>query len=277
MRARNTEASATHRTFKSRRLWPVVSGIGIVSCVLCLACNKEPASSSGDGKQAPKPDEAKPLEVQAPNQPPFQKGAPQQDERARIEGTIQLGKNVKYPVKMSAGFVGKDGKGQPVGPAVGFSIDSLQEGASQSASCTTWQPLVAALEFDAAKGWSYKHEGLPPGIYLVFAQWGDHYFDAKWVTVKDASATVKVPLIIDPDLTGKLEIQQPNSGKDTLVAYIPLDEQGKIPLTDVPLQNWYEGKLMVKEPKVLLDNIRRPNDRGAPRWHQGLCPGGQPH
>src|SRR5262249_39202592 len=137
---------------------------------------------------------------------------------SRIEGTIQLGKNVKYPVKMSAGFVGKDAKGQPVGPSVGWPV-SNPVSPGQSASCTTWQPLNAALEFDAAKGWSYKHEGLPPGTYLVFAQWGDHYFDAKWVTVKDASATVNVPLVVDPDLAGKLEIQLPGSGKDTLVAY----------------------------------------------------------
>jgi hypothetical protein len=225
--------------------------------VAMIGCNKSSTDSAADSKQAPRGDSApKNTPAQFHNFPTQQKAAAQQSSGARIEGTIQLGKNVKYPVKMSAGFVGKDGKGQPVGPAVAFTVDSIQEGASQSASCTTWQPLNAALEFDAAKGWSYKHEGLPPGTYLVFAQWGDHYFDAKWVTVKDASATINVPLVVDPDLAGKLEIQLPKSGKDTLVAYVPLDEQGKIPLSDVPIQNWYEGKLMVKEPKAALDNVR---------------------
>jgi hypothetical protein len=218
----------------------------MVACLLCLACNKEQKSSSTGDKQDPA--NRAPVPSVHPAGPPKTAGA-------RIEGTIQLGKTVKYPVKMSAGFVGKDGKGQPVGPAVGWTV-SNPHAASQSASCTTWQPLNAALEFDAAKGWSYKHEGLPPGTYLVFAQWGDHYFDAKWVTVKDASATVNVPLVVDPDQAGKLEIQLPGSGKDTLVAYVPLDEQGKIPLADVPIQNWYEGKLIVKEPKAVLDNVR---------------------
>jgi hypothetical protein len=91
---------------------------------------------------------------------------------------------------------------------------------------------------------------------LVYAQWGDHYFDAKWVAVKDVSATVNVPLVIDPDLAGKLEIQLPISKGDTLVAYVPLDDEGKIPLSDVPIQNWYEGKLISKEPKVTLAKVR---------------------
>jgi hypothetical protein len=157
---------------------------------------------------------------------------------------------------MSAGFVGKDAKGQAVSPGVGFSIENVQEGASQSASCETWKPLLATLAFDAAKGWSYKHEGLPPGNYLVFAQWGDHYFDAKWVTIKDASVTINLPLTIDSDLTGKLEIQLPMSKGQTLVAYVPLDEEGKIPLSDIQIQNFYEAKLMAKEPRVALDSIR---------------------
>jgi hypothetical protein len=235
----------------------VTAKTAVLCTVLLIAttgCNKSSTDSAADGKQSPRVD---PKNTPAfHNFPTQQKAAVQQTSGARIEGTIQLGKTVKYPVKMSAGFVGKDGKGQPVGPSVGFPVDSIQEGATQSASCTTWQPLNATLEFDAAKGWSYKHEGLLPGTYLVFARWGDHYFDAKWVTVKDASATVNVPLVVDPDLAGKLEIQLPSSGKDTLVAYVPLDEQGKIPLSDVPIQNWYEGKLMVKEPKAVLDNVR---------------------
>ena len=175
---------------------------------------------------------------------------------AKIEGAIQVRKKIEYPVKMSAGFVGKDGKGQPVGPGVGFGIDKAQEAANQSATCETWKPLLATLEFDAQKGWSYRHEGLPAGTYLVYAHWGDHYFDAKWVSVKDASATVNVPLVIDPDLVGKLEIQLPMAKGQTLIAYVPLDEEGKMPLTDVPIQNWYEGKLIAKEPNVTLDNVR---------------------
>jgi hypothetical protein len=182
--------------------------------------------------------------------------AQRQTAGGKIEGPIQVSKKLQYPIKMSAGFVGKDGKGQPVSPGAGFSIDQVQEGASQSATCETWKPLLATLAFDAQKGWSYNHEGLPAGTYLVYAQWGDHYFDVKWVTVKDASATVNVPLAIDPDLAGKLEIELPMSKGQTLVAYIPLDEEGKIPLSDVQIQNFYEGKVVAKEPKVALDNIR---------------------
>jgi hypothetical protein len=239
------------------RAWQAVWCVGLVSCLFCAGCNKEPTSSSANSQRAPTQDQAKPPQAQAPNLQPFQKpAAPQQTAGARIEGTIQLGKKVKYPVKLSAGFVGKDAKGEPVGPAVGFPVDSIQEGATQSVSNDTWKPLRATLEFDAGKGWSYKHDGLLPGTYLVYVQWGNHYFDAKWVTVKDASATIKLPLVIDSDLAGKLEIRLPKSDKETLVAYVPLDEQGMVPLSDVPMENWFEGKLTVKEPKVVLDNVR---------------------
>ena len=230
---------------RTSRLWQVIWCIGIGTCLCCAACNKEPTSSPSPRSQpTPSP---QPSSVPAAQKP---------SAGGKIEGPIQLSKKVQYPVKMSAGFVGKDGKGQPISPGTGFTIEQVQDEASQWVTCETWKPLLATLNFDPQKGWSYKHEGLPAGTYLVYAQWGDHYFDVKWVTVKDASATVNVPLAIDPDLAGKLEIELPMSKGQTLVAYIPLDEEGKIPLSDVQIQNFYEGKVVAKEPKVALDNIR---------------------
>jgi hypothetical protein len=225
-----------------------------MACLLCAGCNKN------SDPPIPKANKDKPAVPPIPSmgQPGVPQQSPQQKSAgAQIEGTIQLGKDVKYPVNMWAGFVGKDGTGKPVSPGVGFPIEMIVEGSSQFASCETFKPLLARLDFDAEKGWTFKHEGLPPGTYLVYARWNDgHFFDAKWVTVKDASETVKVTLTVDPDLAGNLEVQIPNLSKDTEVEYIPLDDQGKIPLADVPMRNWYEGKVKVKEPKTVVDNVR---------------------
>ena len=101
----------------------------------------------------------------------------------------------------------------------------------------------AAWDEEAGRG-SHKHVNRPPGHYLVCvrgrsnpdqngrASYGGCY-DWKWVELKNDKSKVKVDLTIDPDNTGSLEVSLPDGVTAKSVSYLPLDDQGKLPLPEV--------------------------------------------
>ena len=185
--------------------------------------------------------------------------------QTEISGNVILqGKHKNFTV--SVGCLGKNKEGKLEAPGVGFKLD----GSTQSSTSGTWKPRNSTLAWDEQAGHgSHKHIHRPPGHYLVHirgradsGQGGslayEGYYDWKWVELKDDTSKVKVDLTIDPDNTGSVEVSLSDPTAAKTVTYLPLNEQGKLPLPEADCHRYVQSSSRAKlvDGKAVIKHLR---------------------
>jgi hypothetical protein len=168
-------------------------------------------------------------------------------EAAQIEGTIAL----KGDLKKSDIWISCQGLND-VASGVGFPFPPDDPGES-SKFATSGTTSKSTLNWDKAKGLTFKHSGLPVGPCLVQVKWGEVYQDCKWARLADKDAKLKLDLVIDPSMVGTLEAMVPD--KTQFVTVLPLDADGKLPIAKFNV-GWFDFKVTPKDGKVVLNGVR---------------------
>ena len=150
--------------------------------------------------------------------------------------------------------LGRDPQGKLERSGCSFQLDSGTTGSSSSAHPPRFSSLTWGEE--AGRG-LHKHVNRPPGHYLVCVRgrsnpgqdgrvFYEGYYDWKWVELKNDKSKAKVDLTIDPDNTGSLEVSLPDGVTAKSVNYLPLDDQGKLPLPEVECHYHMRGTSMAE-------------------------------
>jgi hypothetical protein len=88
---------------------------------------------------------------------------------------------------------------------------------------------------------THRHVNVLPGVHLIsidvvardpqaMAAQHDGCLDWKWLTVKDGKEKIPLDLTIDPTVLGTLDVAMPNAPAHAMVAFVPLDDRGELPL-----------------------------------------------
>jgi hypothetical protein len=125
--------------------------------------------------------------------------------------------------QLAVGYVGSAANGEVKSCYAGTKVNP---GFSVSSSGTR-------LAFDDKGGCTYRHLGVPPGTYLVFAVLDDRALGWKWVEVR-GEKDLTVDLAVDQEGLGTLEVQLPAGSKEHRVNLVPLDAAGKLPALKAP-------------------------------------------
>jgi hypothetical protein len=125
--------------------------------------------------------------------------------------------------KLAVGYVGSAANGEVKSSSAGITVNP---GFSVSS-------MGSHLAFDDKGGCTYRHLGVPPGTYLVFAALNGRTLGWKWVEVR-GEKDLTVDLVVDQADVGTLDVQLPAQGKERRVNLLPLDGAGKLPTLKAP-------------------------------------------
>ncbi|MBI3464117.1 MAG: hypothetical protein HY000_13830 [Planctomycetes bacterium] len=156
---------------------------------------------------------------------------------AEIFGTISI-QGVQKGARIEVGCLGRSPEGKLEGPGVSLELG----GSGRWATSTTWKPRNSTLAQDEKGRLTHKHVNRPLGKYLVYCRsttvasdgtvQHEGYYDWKWVQIKDVKSKVPVDLTIDPSNSGMVEVTVDGPTKESSVTYLPLDEEGQLPLPE---------------------------------------------
>jgi hypothetical protein len=183
------------------------------------------------------------------SKPPRPKDAP------FLFGHIALKGRGKF--QLDAGYVGENTRGEWQSNTAGLTVEAGADFGTWATSPTNG-PRLTALAYEKSAGCTYQHTHVEPGRYLVYARWNEHYFDWRWVEVKD-KAQLTLDFTIDPATAGKLELTLPEKAAGSKVSLIPLDADDKLPELKVPpegLAAYMGSEVTAKERKVVIDGLR---------------------
>lgn len=184
---------------------------------------------------------------------------------------------------IKVGCLGKGPDGKIEAPAVGTKADAERGGGTS----LTWKPRNTTLQWDGKSGsGTHKHLNRPPGRYLVYlrgrpdsdesdAQY-EGYYDWKWVDVQGEGSAVVVDLQIDPASLGTLEIVVKGSTKESSVVYLPLDDEGQLPLPGAHHYFSRTSSAKIENGKAVIRGLREGKYRVAMGpWQRVRSPDGE--
>jgi hypothetical protein len=82
------------------------------------------------------------------------------------------------------------------------------------------------------------------------------YYDWKWVELKDAASKVTLDLAVDPSRLGELEVSLPTGSKQWIVVYVPVDEEGQLPLPAALTYRMLSSSALVEDDRAVIRNLR---------------------
>ena len=185
--------------------------------------------------------------------------------QTEISGKVMLrGRESNFDI--TVGCLGKNQEGKLEGPGAGFKLD----GSSHRTTCMTWKPRNSTLAWDKAAGHgSHRHVNRPPGHYLVYlrgnrtkGKYGhlgyQGYYDWKWVELKDDRSEVNVDLTMDLQNVGSVEVTLRGETTEKVVTYLPLDEQGKLPLPEWDCHRYmgFSCSAAIEDGKAVVKDLR---------------------
>ena len=185
--------------------------------------------------------------------------------QTEISGKVML-RGRKSNFEITAGCLGRNKAGKLEGPGAGFKLD----GSSHRTTCTTWKPRNSTLAWDKAAGHgSHKHVNRPPGHYLVYLRGnrtkGKHgriayqgYYDWQWIELRDDKSKVNVDLTIDPQNVGSVQVSIRGETTEKVVTYLPLDEEGKLPLPEWDCHRYvvFSSSVAIEDGKAVVQYLR---------------------
>ena len=179
---------------------------------------------------------------------------------------------------ITLGCLGKSPDGKLEDPGVGAKTDASPGGGTN----LTWKPRNTTLRWDAKSGsGSHQHVNRPPGRYLVYLRSGrsdpsgsqthyEGYCDWKWVELRDEKSPVVADLEIAPANQGTLEVVVHGSTKESSVVYVPLDDDGQLPLAGAHYYLSGTSSAKIDDGKAVIRGLREGKYQVAMGpWQQG--------
>ncbi len=175
-------------------------------------------------------------------------------------------------LSISLGCLGLNPQGKFENPRIGFQLGGgvqLDRSTSENTG-RNYPPRFSSVAWDEEAGRvSHKHVNRPPGHYLVYVRgrskpnqngrtFSEGYYDWKWVELKNDKSKAQVDLTVDPDNTGSLEVSLPDGVTAQKLSYLPLDDQGKLPLPEVECHYhvWSTSMAKFEDGKAKIKSLR---------------------
>jgi hypothetical protein len=143
---------------------------------------------------------------------------------AEISGPIYF--KGKLTENVQAGYVALVEKGDQINNMAGMT----PTGDSGHVWCDTYKPRRTGLKWHKQTGLTFQHINIPPGKYLLYVRYGEHYLDWKVVDVPKATSKLTASLAISPSTFGTLHLVIGRGTGDYNIQLTPLTAKKQSPL-----------------------------------------------
>lgn len=153
---------------------------------------------------------------------------------AEITGRIYL--KAPQQASLAVGYVAVTSAGTEISNMAGLTM-----GNAGHVTCTTYAPRNTSVYWDATKGATFSHVGLPQGRYLMYVRYGDWYYDWQLVDIPSSTARLSKNLSVNLADSGHLTIKIVRHGGNVNIRLTPYGANGK-PLLPKDVFNYSFGK-----------------------------------